>query len=74
VLDEGSRQPVPRVRAARSPAHWGGVVPGRADALDDAQALGPSYDSHESGMGLRILDADGEVEKQLDELYERLVR
>jgi len=36
--------------------------------------LGPSYDSHESGMGLRLLDADDEVEKQLDELYERLVR
>jgi uncharacterized protein (TIGR02266 family) len=36
--------------------------------------LGPSYDSRESGMGLRLLDADDEVEKQLDELYERLVR
>jgi uncharacterized protein (TIGR02266 family) len=36
--------------------------------------LGPSYDSHESGMGLRLLDTDDEVEKQLDELYERLVR
>jgi uncharacterized protein (TIGR02266 family) len=36
--------------------------------------VGPSYDSHESGMGLRLLDPDAEVEKQLDELYERLVR
>jgi uncharacterized protein (TIGR02266 family) len=36
--------------------------------------VGPSYDSHASGMGLRLLEADDEVEKQLDELYERLVR
>ncbi len=36
--------------------------------------VGPSFDSHESGMGLRILEADEAVEKQLDELYARLVR
>jgi uncharacterized protein (TIGR02266 family) len=36
--------------------------------------LGPSYDSRESGMGLRLLEAVDEVEKQLDELYERIVR
>jgi uncharacterized protein (TIGR02266 family) len=36
--------------------------------------VGPSFDSHESGMGLRFLAADDGVEKQLDELYERLVR
>lgn len=36
--------------------------------------LGPSFDNRESGMGLRILEADDEVEKQLDEIYERLVR
>ena len=36
--------------------------------------LGPSYDTQKSGMGLRILNADDEVENQFDELYERLVR
>ena len=36
--------------------------------------VGPACDSHESGMGLRLLEGDAEVEKQLDELYERLVR
>jgi type IV pilus assembly protein PilZ len=36
--------------------------------------VGPSCDSPASGMGLRLLEADDEVEKQLDELYERLVR
>jgi uncharacterized protein (TIGR02266 family) len=36
--------------------------------------VGPSFGSLESGMGLRLLDTDDAVEKQLDELYERLVR
>jgi len=36
--------------------------------------VGPSFDSYESGMGLRFLAADEGVEKQLDDLYERLVR
>ncbi|HEY5658100.1 MAG TPA: PilZ domain-containing protein [Myxococcota bacterium] len=36
--------------------------------------VGPSYASRDRGMGLRFLDADPEAEKQLDELYERLVR
>lgn len=36
--------------------------------------VGPSFGSCESGMGLRILEADDDVEKQLEELYERLVR
>jgi hypothetical protein len=36
--------------------------------------VGPSYASRESGMGLLFLDAGAEAEKQLDELYERLVR
>jgi uncharacterized protein (TIGR02266 family) len=39
-----------------------------------SQNVGPSYVSREPGMGLRFLDVDSDVEKQLDELYERLVR
>ncbi len=39
-----------------------------------SQNVGPSYVSREPGIGLRFLDADAEAEKQLDELYERLVR
>jgi uncharacterized protein (TIGR02266 family) len=36
--------------------------------------VGPSYASREPGMGLRFLNVDSDVEKQLDELYERLAR
>jgi uncharacterized protein (TIGR02266 family) len=35
--------------------------------------VGPSFESQEPGMGLRFLGADDGTEKQLDELYERLV-
>jgi uncharacterized protein (TIGR02266 family) len=35
--------------------------------------VGPNYASNEPGMGLRFLDASPQAEKQIDELYERLV-
>lgn len=38
-----------------------------------SHGLGPRLDAR-AGMGLRFLEADREVEKQLDDLYERLGR
>ncbi|MDH3521116.1 MAG: PilZ domain-containing protein, partial [Myxococcales bacterium] len=39
-----------------------------------SQNVDARFSSSASGMGLRFLEADPEVEKQLAELYERLVR
>jgi len=39
-----------------------------------SQNVGPHFETGFAGMGLRFLDADPEVTKLIDELYERLVR
>jgi len=39
-----------------------------------SQNLGPGFEREPWGMGLRFRDAGPEVEKQIEELYERAVR